>query len=419
MTSASIPFVILFLFRYVRLVVNIIAWLLSRPYPVLEKRNYTPKDVTVIIPTVDVGEAFVDCIRSIVATGPAHVIVVTVGLNLLGAAKMACVRIDPKIKCQAIKRPSKRNQIAHALPSVKTSITVFADDHVFWPSGYLDQLIAPFENSRIGIVGTVKRVRRHFQGYTWADFWNFIACLYLERHNMEMLATNTIDGGVFIISGRTCAVRSYIVQDPRFLEAYTNEYIGRIGPLNADDDNFVVRWMVDHGWKIKFQGGHESAVMETTLGEYPKFCHQLVRWSRTTWRCHPRRLSSAATWKSHPWCVYAVYITSFVNFALFYDTALICSLYAAVAHELYATPSMVGLICWILCSKLIKPAPHLWRYPQDIFWLPGAIVFGYAHSLIKLYSLCTFYVIAWGSRSLVDHPDEIEMRLEKETSVVV
>ena len=37
---------------------------------------------------------------------------------------------------------------------------------------------------------------------------------------------------------------------------------------------------------------------------------------------------------------------------------------------------------------------------MDLLWLPACILFGYAHSLIKLWALVTFWDVGWGSRVL-------------------
>ena len=34
-----------------------------------------------------------------------------------------------------------------------------------------------------------------------------------------------------------------------------------------DDDKFITRWIVDHGWKINIQYSKDSCI-EITLGEY-------------------------------------------------------------------------------------------------------------------------------------------------------
>ncbi len=51
----------------------------------------------------------------------------------------------------------------------------------------------------------------------------------------------------------------------------------------ADDDNFLTRWMVNHGWKIKIQYCKE-AELQTTFTSDARFLDQCARWCRTNWR---------------------------------------------------------------------------------------------------------------------------------------
>lgn len=291
---------------------------------------------------------------------------------------------------------------------MKTKITILCDDHVFWPRDFIPHILAPFEDKMVGAVGTCKRVRRLDQGFSFPDFWNFIGALYLERHNFEIAATNHVDGGVFVLSGRTSAHQTAILQDPDFIHGFLNDYtfFGLVGPLHSDDDNFITRWMVNHGWKIRIQYS-EGARIETTLGEYPKFLLQCLRWSRTTWRSNSTSLFSDRTvWRTQPWCVYTVHLTSLVNFALFYDSALFLTLWLALDHSedqaLDKKLALTYLGLWIFLSKLVKPFPYFWRRPQDLIYLLGYLLFGYFHSFIKLYAMFTFWVIVWGSRTGVD-----------------
>ena len=53
---------------------------------------------------------------------------------------------------------------------------------------------------------------------------------------------------------------------------------------------------------------------------------------------------------------------------------------------------------WIITSKLVKTMPHFLRYPRDLVYFPGYVLFGYFHSLIQLYALFTFWEMTWGSR---------------------
>lgn len=402
----------LFLVRYVRLVVHIVAYNLYKPTPISRNPRYKRSDATVIIPTVEPENPdFDECIRSVLKNRPFKILIVTVGEKGFRDADRICKQVfGDFIACNLAaattidviraSEANKRVQLATAIRKVKTPITVWVDDHVFWPSEhFLPSAMGPFEDDKVGICGTNKRVRRVDQGSFFKNFWNFIGCLYLERHNFEITATNRIDGGAFVVSGRTSLHRTSVIQDPKFLQAFQNEYcfFGRVGPINPDDDNMVTRWNVTNGYKVAFQNC-EDATIETTLGGYPKFLIQCFRWVRTTWRSNPCSLFTDRTvWRVQPWCVYAVYLTSLFNFALFIDTALFYLLYTS---SWGSTVHLVVLGCWIVASKMAKIVPHFKRHPEDLVFFPGQVLFGYFHSLIKLWALLTFFDVAWGTRDL-------------------
>ena len=398
-------FISLFLFRYVRLLVNVAGFLAYRSTPLPKEPTLTPDDVTVIVPTVDAGNPdFEECITSIVRNGPAKIVVV-VANDVEVDHRAGCYQERfPSVSVIFTRKANKRAQICQGLLHANTRITITCDDHVFWPKTFLKHILAPFEKRSVGIVGTRKRVRRVSTGINCASFWNFLGCLYLERHNFEVAASNHLDGGVFVVSGRTAAYRTNILKDPKFIHEFQTDYtfIGLSGPLNADDDNFITRWMINHGWQIKIQHC-EEATIETTLGTYPRFLSQCLRWSRTTWRSNFKSLFVDKTvWYTQPWCVYAVYLNSLVNLALFYDAALLYTLVLAVGHSVDQGQNLLGwLTCICVCilgSKLVKTVPHFWRNPKDLWFLPGSILFGYYHSLIKLWALLTFWDISWNGR---------------------
>ena len=399
-------FYFLFSFRYLRLVVNLIGFWVYKPTPVPSDPILTSRDVTVIVPTVDPSNVdFAECIRSLAANHPASIIIVTAGgyQNFAEASTYQDLLPHSTITVLASDQANKRNQVVQGLTRANTPITVLCDDHVFWPPSFLRSLLAPFETLSIGAVGTSKRVRRAPGPpgtFSWRSFWNLMAILYLERNNFIMRATNAIDGGVSTISGRTAAYRTSILRNPAFINSFLNEYtfFGFAGPLNADDDKFLTRWVVDKGWGIKMQCT-EDATIETTLGTYPKFLAQCVRWARTSWRSNTVSIFvEGNVWRRYPWCVYAIYITSFINFALFYDAAMGMSLYHALDTAGAKKAWILVLVAWILVTKMVKVMPYFWKEPKDLVLVPGYIVFGYAHSFIKLYALLTFWDISWAGR---------------------
>lgn len=73
------------------------------------------------------------------------------------------------------------------------------------------------------------------------------------------------------------------------------------------------------------------------------------------------------------------------------------SFYAASSHQSLLIKLMAG---WILCSKMIKIAPHFFDHPSDLAWLPTYIAFAYWHSFVKLYCGLTFWDHSWNGRNL-------------------
>lgn len=143
-------------------------------------------------------------------------------------------------------------------------------------------MLAPFEDSFMGGVGTCQRLRRDHASNMAERVWNFLGAIYLERRNFDISACTHMDGGLPCLSGRTVAYRTEILEDTEFMWEFTHETWRSYG-LNADDDNFITRWMVSHGWRTYVQY-HEEAELRTTLENNGKFLKQCLRWSRSNWR---------------------------------------------------------------------------------------------------------------------------------------
>lgn len=395
-----------FALRYGRFIGHIIGHISYKPSPVQDIPSLTKSDVTVILPTVDPkGPDFMPCVESILKNKPNTLLVVTVGPQLLADCERVLSLVsgrstDTQIFTSALSQPSKRRQVAHAMPSVKTSITVVADDHVFWPDNFLPAVLAPFENAKVGIVGTRKRVQRTTPGrWSWASIVNFIACNYLERHNWELRASNAIDGGVFVVSGRTAAYRTSFLSNSEMLTRFCHEsfFCGLFGKegLGPDDDNFLTREALKKGWLIRFQDTPDATI-ETTLGEWPKFGGQLLRWARTTFRSNPVMLRNPGFLGRYTWSYFMVYWAGILNFALLWDAALFYTIFQSHIHPL----SIWAFVMWLLATKIIKIVPHLGRHPADIALVVTQIAFAYAHSFIKLWALLTFWDCDWSGRNL-------------------
>ena len=127
------------------------------------------------------------------------------------------------LKVLQIPVANKRFQVCKAIPFVRTRITVMTDNDVTWPRTILPWLLAPFEDEKMGAVGTCQRVRRLETGTVEELCYNWLGAVYIERRNFEISATHYIDGGTSCMSGRTCALRTEILQDEGFLSGFVTE----------------------------------------------------------------------------------------------------------------------------------------------------------------------------------------------------
>jgi cellulose synthase/poly-beta-1,6-N-acetylglucosamine synthase-like glycosyltransferase len=246
---------------------------------------------------------------------------------------------------------------------------------------YLENLIAIFEDPKVGAGGTLQRVRRsNGSSILPTSFWNILGISYLERRVFNNLTTNAVDGSISTLSGRSSAVRTIILQNQEFSNAFSSDtFRGRV--LNSDDDKFLTRWIYKHGWKIKIQ---RAVYLETTVEESSKYIYQCLRWVRARFRGNLAILRSERFIWSFPWGIYALLRASLQPF-ISPDTLF----YSSVAFGV-----------WLLSTKVVKMIPHFLRNPLDLIWLPVLILFAYFHSLLNVYALCTLTETSWGGKIL-------------------
>ncbi|KAL8737958.1 MAG: hypothetical protein Q9181_001180 [Wetmoreana brouardii] len=328
------------------------------------------------------------------ATEPYQIILVTTKAQEERAKIMAKELNSSRFRIFSVSQPNKRRQMVRAIPEIRTEITIFADDDVTWPSTLLPWMLAPLEDARYGGVGTNQRLRRATSPNWQQRIWCYLGALYLERRNFDCASCMTS-----------------ILLDKDFTEQFTHEeWLGQY-QLNADDDNFITRWLVSHGQRISYQH-HKQAEVLTTLEDNSKFLKQCLRWSRSNWRSNITSLFwDRHIWMHQPWSTYAVYLTTVSHWALVWDCLLIY-LYLDMTNSWNSASRDVGLAVlasWMFLSKFVKLLGHYIRYPVDFLMLPVSILFGYFHGLIKGYAMLSLNVTAWGSREGADDDDAYRM----------
>ncbi|EDN09619.1 conserved hypothetical protein [Histoplasma mississippiense (nom. inval.)] len=225
----------------------------------------------------------------------------------------------------------------------------------------------------MGGVATCQRVQTpNNPRISFQYIWWFLGALYLERRNFDCTATTYMDGGVPCLSGRTVAYRTEILQS--CMEAFVKEtWCGK--SLNADDDNFLTRWMVTHGIKTYFQS-HPDAEVLTTLEESSKFLKQL-------------------------------FLTTISQLALLTDTCLIWLCHTmTMSNPTLHTWWLGVLLIWMIFTKFIKLSGHYRRRPLDCLLFPVSALFGYVHCFIKMYALFSLHEDAWGNREAFSLPNQ-------------
>ncbi|KAI9819993.1 MAG: hypothetical protein M1827_006564 [Pycnora praestabilis] len=293
-----------------------------------------------------------------------------------------------------------------ALESVRTTMTVFVDDDVLLPITFLGHILAPFEDPLVGAAGcfaTVSRIRN-------PSLVHMLGAFRLQRRNFDTSSTAHIDGGISTISGRTFTVRSSIVKCRHFAKEFANElFLNRYPLVTADDDKFLTRWVCAHDWKVVVQSS-KYAEIETTFEECPrKFSMQCLRWARTRLRGNISTLALESYPWRQPWSLYAIYFRTFTPPAAVMDGTLAYLLYKAIQSNasVETTTIMMVFALWVVFSKTIKLLPHLYRYPLDVRFIPGQVLFAYLHGIVEIYAAVTFNKTGWGTRNLGTHAENL------------
>ncbi|KXX76727.1 Hyaluronan synthase 2 [Madurella mycetomatis] len=244
-----------------------------------------------------------------------------------------------------------------------------------------------FEDNKISGVRTCQR-----------RIYNWLGAAYIERRNFEISATYNIDGGASCMSGRTGAYRTEIIKGHDFLDNFKNERWGNY-TLNADDDNFVTRWLYKAECEI-----------ETTLETDIRFLYQCTRWTRSNWRSNWTSLvHERHVYKQQPWCTYALHFATFTSLAFVFDPAILYSCWRATESWVYT--NRLALLRAEIIFKFgftkVKLTGLFRKRWTDIRFLPASILFGYFHGFIKLYALFTLSQTSWGSRADDDHNNNL------------
>ncbi|RYC60763.1 hypothetical protein CHU98_g5445 [Xylaria longipes] len=269
------------------------------PLPSADARLFNTSDVSIVVPTVDFNlETFSTAILSWLANRPLEIIIVTISSQFLETRafiapyiiEAANAGID--ITVLHVSRPNKREQLVEGIRESRGKIIAFADDDVLWKDQTLLHLLAPFQESDIGVTGgpIESFLPDNRQDAAVITPWEVAALRNRSKRRGGNKAFYSADGSTnFTISGATMLLRAAVVKDPEFQKAFVGETFAGIRQ-NTGDDAFVTRWVLfqhlkkdrpsNQKWRLGMQLMPEATV-STTLMTDSRFVDQMKRWLRT------------------------------------------------------------------------------------------------------------------------------------------
>ncbi|KAI0553191.1 hypothetical protein F4679DRAFT_600148 [Xylaria curta] len=398
------------------------------PLPSKDARLFNPSDVSIIVPTVGFDpESFSRAIISWLANSPLEIIIVTIYserqkvIDFLDSERIRAANegTSTEITIESILRPNKRDQLITGVRESTGRIIAFADDDVLWNPHTLLHLLAPFQESDIGLVGgpIESYLPENRQDASVITPYEVAALRNRSKRRGGNKAFYAYDGSTnFTVSGATMLLRSAVVRDPEFQNAFIQEKFAGIRQ-NSGDDAFITRWVLfqhlrkdrqsTQKWRLGMQLTPEATV-STTLMTDRRFIDQMKRWLRTGLRFRLICLSQDPGlwnfWHNTP------YMCRKMVEGL-YNPLLNIIWYVAFFITLRRRPLMAIFLALYYLYGLVS---GMWAFAQEFpycrrkIW--AAVIADKISLVSDFYSWATLASESWASRQGVDDAGKGERR---------
>uniref|UniRef100_A0A093UWC8 N-acetylglucosaminyltransferase n=1 Tax=Talaromyces marneffei PM1 TaxID=1077442 RepID=A0A093UWC8_TALMA len=277
-----------------------------KPVPLPEVPTYSPSDVSIVVPTIDTGSCFTECMRLWLRSNPCEIIIVTVPKCKARVEQLVAPVLTGTITILTVPLANKRQQLMAGAKAASGRIIALVDDDAYWrTTTVMPYLLAPFENPEIGLVAGLQspEIPSERQDANVITVWEAAATLDMYRMNHDQPVRFAADEGCWVLVGRTVFVRAGIIQDQHFVDAFTHQVVNN-KIVNGADDVYLTGWVLDHDWKICVQNAPEAEITTEIKRDW-KFALQNLRWERGNFRSFSTRLFvSPGFWVSrqkHPY----------------------------------------------------------------------------------------------------------------------
>ncbi|ROV90077.1 hypothetical protein VSDG_08384 [Cytospora chrysosperma] len=242
-----------------------------QPYPIVKNPQFTTKDVTVVCALLNPPKIFSECLKTWLGNNPKEVILVTnydYYDGVLAALQSYDLTEDDraKIKVFHLEEGIYGHRLQHALgfKMATGKIMAVTDDQILWSDHTLECMLPCFEDAKVGAAGGPLSVyippeRRDPDIITP---WEVAGTKYLFGGRGGGTAYWVADKWTWCLAGCTWLARTAIFQDPGFINSFTNDqWNGK--PLNSGGDNFITRYLHQHGHIIAVQYDDAATVWRT------------------------------------------------------------------------------------------------------------------------------------------------------------
>ncbi|KAI1455792.1 glycosyltransferase family 2 protein [Annulohypoxylon moriforme] len=279
-----------------------------RPFPIppAGEALYNSTNVSIVCPTIDWDDDLPRNVMTWLASRPREIIFVTVEreynrlMDLLLWApgiKEAALASGTEIDILTVQHANKRSQLCRGINEATGQIICLVDDDARWTSDQvLTQLLAPFQNPDVGLVGGPigSYVPQNRQRSNVITPWEVAALRIRSRRAPGMAAFYAADGSTnFTVSGLTMLLRGEIVRDPYFQYLFTHDMWDGMRQ-NTGDDGFITRYILfqhqlshrnystlpPRQWKLGMQLTPEAEVLTSLLADR-RYAAQSKRWFRS------------------------------------------------------------------------------------------------------------------------------------------
>jgi cellulose synthase/poly-beta-1,6-N-acetylglucosamine synthase-like glycosyltransferase len=338
------------------------------------------------------------CLRSWLAEEPTEVIVVPDIADTEVISRLRQVG-DLRVHVIPFAHEGKRSALGVGIRAATSDVIVLADSDTQWEPGLLAAVQAPFEDPKVGGVGTRQNVYK-----PETSVWRRMADWMIDIRYLDYVPSQARAGAVACLSGRTAAYRRSAVM-PVLGHMEHEFFLGRL--CISGDDGRLTWLMLGAGYKTVYQSSARTLSM---FPDQPKaFLKQRLRWSRNSYRCY-----LTAIWKGWLWRQPLICQLSVLQFMFTPLTMGIAIGY--LVHWIFHPQQYVATIAlaWLLVGRTVRGLSHLRRRPGDIAVLPLlALTTIFIALPVKTFAILTMNRQGWLTR----HADLIGGEAQSAASV--